>query len=151
MVGLQAAARRLGISVEVLVYRLASLGIAIVGRGKQGRITEADIDRLKAPGVIDTPSVPPSVRSVDLGATPHREQMLQDASQQMLQDAKQKRGVAERIRGQLETIALCSLRLRLIKRAETLEDEATALEKAARVAKKPIRSEALVPISVQGA
>ena len=55
---------------------------------------------------------------------------------QMLVDASHKRDLARQIRNQLDSISLASLRLRLIKHAESLEKEATALEAAARATKK---------------
>jgi hypothetical protein len=54
----------------------------------------------------------------------------------MLLDASHKRDLAKKIRNQSESIVLASLRLRVIKQAETLEEEATTLEAAARVTKK---------------
>lgn len=57
-------------------------------------------------------------------------------SEQMLLDASHKRDLAKKIRNQSESIALASLRVRVIKHAEALEEEATTLETAARVTKK---------------
>jgi hypothetical protein len=48
MVPLEAAARRLGIELDALVRRLALRDIVIVGRGHRARITEADLDRVRA-------------------------------------------------------------------------------------------------------
>ena len=51
MIPLARAARRLGISVDVLLERLAKRQIAVVGRGKGARITLADLERVAAPFV----------------------------------------------------------------------------------------------------
>jgi hypothetical protein len=56
--------------------------------------------------------------------------------EQMLLDASHKRDLAKKIRNQSEAIVLARLRLRVIKQAEMLEEEATTLEAAARVTKK---------------
>jgi hypothetical protein len=52
MIPLERAARRLGISVDVLLERLAKHQIAVVGRGKSARITVADVERVAAPVVL---------------------------------------------------------------------------------------------------
>jgi hypothetical protein len=44
----------LGVSVDVLLERLAKRQIAVVGRGKGARITVADIERV-APLVVPKP------------------------------------------------------------------------------------------------
>ena len=53
-------------------------------------------------------------------------------TEQTLRDASQKRILARQIRKRSGAIVVASLRLRVIKQAEKLEEEATALETAAR-------------------
>jgi hypothetical protein len=48
MVLLADAASRLGIELDALVRRLALRDIVIVGLGHRARITEADLDRVRA-------------------------------------------------------------------------------------------------------
>jgi hypothetical protein len=52
MVPLAEAASRLGIDLDALVRRLALRDIVIVGRGHRARITEADLDRVRAAVVL---------------------------------------------------------------------------------------------------
>jgi hypothetical protein len=61
MVTIEKAAMRLSIPVEVLLERAAERRIAIVGRGKRARITEADIDLIRKP-VIQAGPVAPRLR-----------------------------------------------------------------------------------------
>lgn len=49
MVTLEKAATRLGVTLDRLVQQLGERRIAVVGKGKRARITEADIEQLAKP------------------------------------------------------------------------------------------------------